>query len=122
VLVDREVTLPPSSAAPRGKGHCAACWRVPVSGFGRSSGRKLRFKRARKKNRDSTCCPRVTPNTDGYFEQESLTICTSVTFKLPCSLLLFFTPVSCAMSFVSSFKLWAVEFETAPVAVIVWPT
>jgi hypothetical protein len=41
----------------------------------------------------------------GYFRHESLTIFTFVTFKCPCSELLFLAPVSFAMSFVSSFKL-----------------
>src|SRR5438874_9292655 len=57
-----------------------------------------------------------------YFEQESLTICTSVTFRCPCSLFSFVMPVSWAMSLVSSFRLWAVAFETTPVAVTLCPT
>src|SRR5690348_10495941 len=51
-----------------------------------------------------------------YCEQELLTISTFVTFMLPCSLLDFFTPVSWAMSFMSSFMLCAVELVTTPVA------
>lgn len=56
---------------------------------------------------------------EAYCEQELLTISTSVTFMLPCSLLDFFTPVSWAMSFMSSFMLCAVELVTTPVAEIV---
>ena len=47
---------------------------------------------------------------------DSLTIFTAVIFKCPCSL---FIPESLAASFVSSFKLCIVAFETTPVAVTV---
>src|SRR5216683_4971758 len=65
---------------------------------------------------------RASSLTSSYFEHESLTICTSVTFKCPCSALFFFMPVSWAMSLASSFMLCAVTFETTPVAVTVCPT
>src|ERR1700686_3441187 len=57
-----------------------------------------------------------------YLEHESLTICTSVTFRCPCSVLSFFAPVSWATSLASSFMLCAIAFWTTPVAVTVCPT
>src|SRR5579864_2948584 len=47
---------------------------------------------------------------------------TSVTLRWPCSLLLFFMPLSFAASFASSFMLCILLWETTPLASIVWPT
>src|ERR1700719_1252968 len=58
----------------------------------------------------------------GYWLQDSLTIFRLVTFKCPCSLSFFLTPVSVAAVFASSFRLCALAFATTPLRVTVWPT